>query len=287
MYIPRPLLSSAYAHLKAYAHSTNPSILLLCALDTDSLCAARILTHLLKQDYIPHKIHPVAGYQELENVNKTLIRGNEELRFVICLGLGGLIDIAAFLDLSGGEGEEGEGRKKVECWLVDGRRPWNLHNVFGGRGGGEGGKEVEDKGTNGKVKGGRYGIGEGVSGVKCFDDGDIEEELEGEGVAFRALIDMPEIDEDSSDDSDDDEEEEEEEGEEIEIGGENEDEDEGGGVRVQLSVGSGAGPASGRKRKSSEQPGGSSDHEGESDIEISRARRRRTGSNLVCHLLLN
>ncbi|RPB03740.1 CDC45-like protein [Choiromyces venosus 120613-1] len=139
MYIPRPLLSSAYAHLKAHAHSTNPSILLLCALDTDSLCAARILTHLLKQDYIPHKIHPVAGYQELENVNKTLIKGNEELRFVICLGLGGLIDIAAFLDLTGGEGE----RRRVECWLVDGRRPWNLCNVFGAGGGGEEGSSRE------------------------------------------------------------------------------------------------------------------------------------------------
>ena len=285
MYIPRHLLSSAYAHLKAHAHSTNPSILLLCALDTDSLCAARILTHLLKQDYIPHKIHPVAGYQELENVNKTLIRGNEELRFVICLGLGGLIDIAAFLDLSG-EGEEGEGVRRVECWLVDGRRPWNLQNVFGGGGGG-GGKEVEEKGANGKVKGGRYGVGEGVNGVKCFDDGDIEEELEGEGVAYRALVDMPEIDEDS-DDSDDDEEEEGEEIEEIQNDGGSEDEDEGGGVRVQLSVGSGEGVASGRKRKSSEQPGGSSDSEGESDREISRVRRRRrTGSNLVCRLPLN
>ncbi|CAZ84703.1 unnamed protein product [Tuber melanosporum] len=150
MYIPRPLFSSAYAHLKAHAHSTNPSILLLCALDTDSLCAARILTHLLKQDYVPHKIHPVAGYQELENVNEALVKGNEELRFVICLGLGGLVDIAAFLDLNCGRGgEEGEegGRAKVECWLVDGRRPWNLYNVFG------------------------------VGGVKCFDDGDIEEEL--------------------------------------------------------------------------------------------------------------
>jgi len=279
MYIPRHLLSSAYAHLKAHAHSTNPSILLLCALDTDSLCAARILTHLLRQDYIPHKIHPVAGYQELENVNKTLIKGNEELRFVICLGLGGLIDIAAFLDLSSGEGEEGV--RRVECWLVDGRRPWNLHNVFGDGGGG--GKEVEER-ANGKVKGGRYGVGEGVNGVKCFDDGDIEEELEGEGVAFRALVDMPEIDEDSSDDSDDDEEEEEE-IEEVQDDGGSEDEGEGGGVRVQLSVGSGEGVASGRKRKSSEQPGGSSDCEGESDREVSRVRRRRrTGSDLVCRL---
>ncbi|PWW74336.1 CDC45-like protein [Tuber magnatum] len=166
MYIPRPLLSSAYAHLKAHAHSTNPSILLLCALDTDSLCAARILTHLLKQDYVPHKIHPVAGYRELENINKTLIKGNEELRFVICLGLGGLVDIAAFLDLGGGGAEEEEeGRRgRVECWLVDVRRPWNLYNVFGD----EGGKA-------------------GVGGVKCFDDGDIEEELEGEGVAHTLL----------------------------------------------------------------------------------------------------
>ncbi|KAI5837955.1 CDC45 family [Morchella snyderi] len=146
MFIPRSLLASAYAHLKSHAHSTNPSILILCALDIDSLCATRILTHLLKRDYIPHKIHPVSGYQELERLNDTLVRDNEDLRFVICLGLGGLVDIATFLELGAA----------VECWVVDGRRPWNLYNVF-------------------------------LGGVKCWDDGDIEEDLRVEGVAFKTL----------------------------------------------------------------------------------------------------
>jgi cell division control protein 45 len=255
MYIPRPLLSSAYAHLKAHAHSTNPSILLLCALDTDSLCAARILTHLLRRDYIPHKIHPVAGYQELSHVNSTLVRGNEDLRFVICLGLGGLVDLSAMLDLG-----------TVECWVVDGRRPWNLHNAFGPLP--EGGGEVVEP----KVVGGRYGVGDGVGGIKCFDDGDIEEDMAIEWEAFKALIEMPEVDSDESDSEDDGDD---------KSGEEDEDGDEGGGVAV---VAGGSFPAvngvNGRKRKSSGgDPGG--DDGGESDEERTRVQRRRTEGNEV------
>lgn len=263
MYIPRPLLSSAYAHLKAHAHSTNPSILLLCALDTDSLCAARILTHLLKRDYIPHKIHPVAGYQELENVNNTLVRGNEELRFVICLGLGGMVDLSNHLDL----GSAGDGRN-VECWIVDGRRPWNLFNVFAGHGQVE---EEEGSIVGGKVAGGRYGVGVAVGGIKCFDDGDIEEDMAEELVAFKALTEMPEVDSDTDSEDDDGD------------GQSSEDEDEDGGVAIGVGQ---SPPVSGRKRKSSDEPG--EDSEGETDEERTRARRRRrTGSNEVRSLCLS
>lgn len=233
MFIPRTLFSSAYAHLKAHAHSTNPSILILCALDTDSLCATRILTHLLKSDYIPHKIHPVAGYQELEKLNNTLISGNEELRFVICLGLGGLVDLSNFLDLTGEDG------RNVECWIVDGRRPWNLYNVYMGPPVGEGLQVRED----GRVSGGRYGVGGEVGGIKCFDDGDIEEDMKGEGTAFKELVEMPEVD--SEDESD------------------SEDEDKNG-----------------RKRKRSDEPE-DEDSDEESGRNRSRARVRRD-SNEVC-----
>lgn len=209
MYISRSLFSSAYLHLKHNAHSTTPSILILVALDTDSLCATRILTQLLKRDFLPHKIHPVTGYKDLSNVNNTLIKGNEDLRFVICLGLGGMVDLEEFLNL------EKDGGAFIECWVVDSRRPWNLHNIFGKKGGLNGQDEdnpVLVRGHGGgygiagaKVSGGRWNVGGKVGGVKCFDDGDVEEELANEGTAFVELLGMPEMDSDddsSSEESD-------------------------------------------------------------------------------------
>ncbi|KAI5802505.1 CDC45 family [Pyronema domesticum] len=178
MFIPRTLFASAYAHLKAHAHPSTSSVLILCALDTDSLCGARILAALLKRDYILHQIKPVAGYQDLEKVNETLIRGNDELRFVICLGLGGLVDLSSFLDLARDGGEE------AECWIVDGRRPWNLYNIYAG--GREGDEAVDARG--GKVAGGRHNDSD--SDDDGDDDGDEEEE-EGEGGVRHTLLSHP------------------------------------------------------------------------------------------------
>lgn len=254
MYIPRSLFSSAYAHLKANAHFATSSILILCALDTDSICATRILTSLLKRDYIHHQIKPIAGYQDLERVNATLIRNNEDLRFVICIGLGGLIDISTFLDLGDADGEN-----RVECWIIDGRRPWHLENVYAG------GKEHDDPtARGGAVEGGRHGVGEGVGGIKCFDDGDIADDMLKQAEAFKALMEMPEIDDDS--DSDDDDEE-----------GESDDEELSGGV--QLVIDDGSSQTNGKKRKSSEEPDDSDDESGGH----SRARRQRRDS-AVCFL---
>ncbi|KAF8476236.1 CDC45 family [Kalaharituber pfeilii] len=273
MYISRDLFSSAYLHLKHHAHSTTPSVLILVALDIDSLCATRILTQLLKRDFIPHKIHPVAGYKDLSNVNSTLIKGNEDLRFVICLGLGGMVDLEEFLDLKKEDGSS------VECWIIDSRRPWNLHNVFGGRGGvqefeGNGVLVVGQAGRQGiagaKVTGGRWNVGSRVGGVKCFDDGDVEEEMEGEGNAFNELLDMPEVDsddDDSSDDSDEDEEK-----EEVALSGDGHGEEEDGVLRNVVN-------GNGRKRKSDDGLNGDSEEGNDIDEEEDRSRRRKTSND--------
>jgi len=261
MFIPRSLFSSAYSHLKSHAHPSTTSVLILCALDADSLCAARILASLLKRDYILHQIKPVAGYQDLEKVNETLVKGNEELRFIICLGMGGLVDLSAFLELSRGGGDDG-----VECWIIDGRRPWNLYNVYGG--GKDGDDTVATRG--GKVIGGRYGVGDSVGGIKCFDDGDIAEEMEQEKGAFKALIEMPEVDDDSDSDSDDDDDDNE---------GEppSEDEEGDGGVRLDLGGERKSSQNSSRKRKSSDELMDDSDEEDRGR----RSRRVRRDSDVV------
>lgn len=215
MYLPRSLISKLYSHLQSTCHPLSPPVLILVALEPDSLCACRILTRLLKHDYIPHKIQPVAGYTDLEKAGRELVVPMMESQggsggVVVCLGVGGMVDLGPLLGLEP-EGEE-QPYGGVEVWVMDAHRPWNLGNVFGGF-------PLEPEsiesssyqsrsppGINGGQISRSYKPGKG--GIIVFDDGDIEEDLATERDAYLALVDMPEIDEDGpdlgySDDEDD------------------------------------------------------------------------------------
>lgn len=210
MYLPRNLIAHLYTHLLHTTHPLSPPVLLLVSLEPDALCACRILTALLKRDYIPHKIQPIAGYNDLARAGQELVRpmrlnDGGSGGVVICLGVGGLVDLENLLGLEGDEAADFGG---VEIWIMDARRPWNLSNVFGGRGV----PGAEDTELPTKVPGvdrGRilrsYKPGKG--GIVVFDDGDIEEELEREREAYTSLEQMPEIDEADFDDEESDTEE--------------------------------------------------------------------------------
>ncbi|OBT66281.1 hypothetical protein VE03_04351 [Pseudogymnoascus sp. 23342-1-I1] len=203
MYLPRSLLSTLYLHLQRTHHPLSPPVLILVALEPDALCGCRILTHLLKHDYIPHKIQPIAGFNDLEragreNVRPMLASQGGSGGVVVCLGVGARNDLGAMLGIdaeSEGEGAFGG----VEVWVVDAQRQWHLENVFGGaqRDG------VLEDGSPGPIKqqpgvdNGKIGRGfkPGKGGIIVFDDGDIEEELGPERAAYFALDEMPAIDE--------------------------------------------------------------------------------------------
>lgn len=203
MYLPRSLLSTLYLHLQRTHHPLSPPVLILVSLEPDALCACRILTHLLKRDYIPHKIQPIAGYGDLEKAGRNVIKPMMESEggsggVVVCLGVGGLVDLGGLL------GIEGEGDQNsyggVTVWVVDARRPWNLGNVFSGCPTAPP-LEDHDHATNQKelgVDGGKIvrGYKPGKGGIIVFDDGDIEEQLEAEREAYLALVDMPQIEDD-------------------------------------------------------------------------------------------
>lgn len=257
MYLPRPLLSKLYTSLLARTHPLSPPILLLVALTPDALCAARILTALLKRDYIPHKVQPVSGYTELAAAGQNLVQPLTRQRggdggVVVCLGAGGLVDLEEVLGLDFRD-EDAHIDHGVEVWVLDARRPWNLQNVFG-----SGGQVVEGTGTevvrkirgveNGRI-GNAYQPGRG--GVVVFDDGDIEAELSAEKEAFCALMEMPEL------------------GDDQDFGGEDSD-------HVEDSDDEEDQPRS-RKRKSS---GGDEGDNSESDTEGERPRRRRRSNSV-------
>lgn len=253
MYLPRSLISTLYLHLQRTHHPLSPPVLILVALEPDALCGCRILTQLLKRDYIPHKIQPIAGYGDLEKAGRNVIRPMMESQggsggVVVCLGVGGLVDLGGLLGIDTEEDVDSFGG--VEVWVIDARRPWNLGNVFGGIPTLPQPEEGEAAAVLPGVEGGklRRDYKPGKGGIIVFDDGDIEEELNPERDAYLALVDMPEV-EDNDDDS---------EGSQTE----SEDEEE---------------PKSGQKRKS----WGDRDEEDDDDSDVEDRPRQRRRSNSV------
>ncbi|CCT64329.1 related to sna41 protein [Fusarium fujikuroi IMI 58289] len=217
MYLPRQLISKLYVHLQQTRHPLSPPVLILVALEPDALCACRILTRLLKHDYIPHKIQPVAGYTDLEKAGRELVVPMMESQgggggVVVCLGVGGMVDLGPLLGLEP-EGDD-QPYSGVEVWVMDAHRPWNLGNVFGGF---PLDPETEvsssyqsrcPTGVNGGMIESAFRPGKG--GIIVFDDGDIVDDMQTERNAYLELMEMPEIDDDGedlgdTDDEDDDE----------------------------------------------------------------------------------
>ncbi|EHL02911.1 putative Cell division control protein 45 like protein [Glarea lozoyensis 74030] len=91
---------------------------------------------------------------------------------VVCLGVGGLVDLGALLGVEGEDNETSYGG--VEVPVEEGLEPTSQPRV-----------------ENGKIQ---RGYKRGMGGIIVFDDGDIEDDLEKEQDAYMALLDMPEVD---------------------------------------------------------------------------------------------
>lgn len=257
MYLPRPLISLLYNNLLR-THRPHESVLILSSLEADAICACRILSALLKRDGIGHVIQPVSGYTDLSKIGRDKIRPLKRCEggnggHVICLGVGGLVDLANLLGLEDEESPEND-MSGVEVWVLDARRPWNLSNVFGG------GPASQLTGTDGinmvrRIPGVDRGCIQktykpGQGGIIVFDDGDIVEELSAEQNAFCSLAEMPEVDQDEDED------------------GENEDREEDDDSRSQISA------SISRKRRS-----WSDREDSEDEVDERPHQRRRSNSS--------
>lgn len=210
MYLPRSLIARLYQNLVKRNHAAAPPVLLLVALEPDALCACRILTALLKRDYMPHKIQPISGYGDLYRASEELIRPMRTSEggsggVVVCLGVGGMVDLEEIFGMDANDQGNG-GTGNIEVWVMDARRPWNLSNVFG--------TPINEDSIATEPVRKRAGVDKGrllqsyqstKGGIIVFDDGDIEEELEAEREAYCALEEMPEVGEDMESDDEDEE----------------------------------------------------------------------------------
>lgn len=212
MYLPRGLIAHLYQTLVKRNHAASSPILLLVGLDPDALCACRILTALLKRDYIPHKIQPISGLEDLDRAAEELVKPMRTYSggsggLVICLGVGGMVDLEEVFGLDHSDESESKGTGEVEVWVMDARRPYNLTNVFD--------VPAEVDAESGELVRKLPGVERGRlprsyrstrGGVIVFDDGDIEEEMKAEQEAYCELSEMPEVGDEDEDDDEDEEE---------------------------------------------------------------------------------
>ncbi|KIV94943.1 hypothetical protein PV10_02657 [Exophiala mesophila] len=272
MYLPRSLISQLYTNLVKSHHPLSPPVLLLVALEPDALCACRILAALLKRDYIPHKIQPISGYADLSRAGQDLVRPMKTDQggsggVVVCLGVGGLVDLGSLLALETDDAQDSMGG--VEVWVLDARRPWNLANVFGGipTDANQNQDDVTQRPRYSGVEKGclQRSYKSGRGGIIVFDDGDISGALETERDAYCALADMPELEDSDSDDDEDDDEDD-----------SNDEESDGEDDARENDSNAQDGVDNGKKRKSWSDR---DDEEGESGDDEERPRQRRRANS--------
>ncbi|EST08104.1 CDC45 family [Kalmanozyma brasiliensis GHG001] len=179
--------ASAYSRIRSAARTAGPgvsSVLILSSPDVDSVCATRILTSLLLQDDIPHRIVPVEGYRSLLSTLSTVFSASDsdaqqpssssstDVRSVIFINLGAVLSLPTTFNIPA----------SCTIHVIDSHRPWNLENLFAT-------SHANDR-------------------VWCWDDGEIATKLcrqGGERDAFEKLeFDVESDSEEDSDDDDDD-----------------------------------------------------------------------------------
>ncbi|KAG6854915.1 hypothetical protein C0991_009738 [Blastosporella zonata] len=133
MYVlPPHLANGARSYAELYAdilasYRSSPltsasSVTILVSTDVDALCAARMLSTLLHQDDIIHRIIPTPGYPELEAATDDAVK-NPELRTLIMLNIGGILDLATDSWL-------GDAGSRLKIHVIDSSRPTQLANYF-------------------------------------------------------------------------------------------------------------------------------------------------------------
>ncbi|KAJ9475753.1 Cell division control protein 45 [Pseudozyma hubeiensis] len=173
--------ASAYSRIRSSARSAGPgvsSVLILSSPDVDSVCATRILTSLLLQDDVPHRIVPVEGYRALLHTLSSVFpplddveeagqaAPSTDVRSVIFVNLGAVLSVPTTFNIPA----------SCTVHVIDSHRPWNLENLFAT-------SHANDR-------------------VWCWDDGEVAAKLcrqGGERDAFEKL--EFDVDSDSEDDS--------------------------------------------------------------------------------------
>ncbi|SGZ21410.1 BQ5605_C021g09364 [Microbotryum silenes-dioicae] len=194
VYIPSTLYPTAYRSIVSRARgASSATTFLLVSPDVDALCAARLLSDLLKTDDVVNTIIPVGSWSDLEHVRERLL--GETVRSLVLLNLGALVDLYDYF----------EEFLPDTCLVhvIDSHRPINLANLF--RTTTYASALFDLRRSRGKARlDGNLPPPE--FNIVVWSDAENDDSREGEKEAWEALLYEPESDSDSDDDDDSDDE---------------------------------------------------------------------------------
>mmetsp|Transcript_47878 Transcript_47878/g.102295 ORF Transcript_47878/g.102295 Transcript_47878/m.102295 type:complete len:627 (-) Transcript_47878:26-1906(-) len=136
------LQHAVWERLRASATASPDAItlLILVALDVDALSTCAMLTRMLESEEISHCVKPVRDYSMMSEIFVTYMLDNAELRNVLLINCGGLVDLMGLLQERLDILDEGNaaGARSVHsvphaecCWYVlDSHRPISLQNAM-------------------------------------------------------------------------------------------------------------------------------------------------------------
>eukprot|EP00002_Diphylleia_rotans_P004337 TRINITY_DN13166_c0_g1_i1.p1 TRINITY_DN13166_c0_g1~~TRINITY_DN13166_c0_g1_i1.p1 ORF type:complete len:738 (+),score=192.94 TRINITY_DN13166_c0_g1_i1:43-2256(+) len=119
MFLPLTSLQRAFRRMQKRALNSNDSIKIFVAPDCDAICAARILTILLKSEFIPYVVQPVCGYEDLSNAIEQHLNEQANTTSIVLVNCGNLMDLS----------EVTESNPNLTIYVFDSRRPYNMRNV--------------------------------------------------------------------------------------------------------------------------------------------------------------
>ncbi|KAG6476242.1 cell division control protein 45 homolog [Zingiber officinale] len=110
-----------YARLRdaALASSSSPLLIFPSASDVDSLCALKIVTHVLSSDSILYSVYPVTSFNEVDEIVTRNLRLLDQHFTLLLINWGCHRDLRRLLNLG----------PEVHVFVIDSHRPIHLHNL--------------------------------------------------------------------------------------------------------------------------------------------------------------
>ncbi|KAL2336817.1 hypothetical protein Fmac_011263 [Flemingia macrophylla] len=113
-------LDSFYAKLRdSAASSSSPVLIFPSTSDVDSLCALKIIFHILRSDSIQFACYPVSSFHEIHKFTSSAAASNDGPLSVVLVNWGNHRDLRKALDLS----------PNSRVFVVDSHRPIHLRNL--------------------------------------------------------------------------------------------------------------------------------------------------------------
>lgn len=114
-------VESFYAKLResAIASSCSPLLVFPSTSDVDSLCALKIIFHVLESDSVRYACYPVSSFQEIHNYAGPSLCSSDEPLSILLINWGCHRDLRKVLNLG----------PAARVFVVDSHRPIHLHNL--------------------------------------------------------------------------------------------------------------------------------------------------------------